>query len=178
MLYKWGKQQGDDSRGGREIINKQPILQADPKKTACSRHENEKLLEQKIVNMETSSENMEKELIRWTNNFNSQLNSMQSTIVDLQNRNELLMTKNKSMETSISERNKMIEGCQRTIGELVEKVESVQVNPTRTVETEEPSAESYEFLLKEKDLKIESLKLKINLQNAMQNYKGNVRRSS
>ena len=77
-------------------------------------------------NLETMTENMEKEMIRWTNNVSSQFSAMQTTILDLQKRNELLMSKNKTIENNISLKTRLIELCQKKIIDLTEKVEQTK----------------------------------------------------
>ena len=136
------------------------------------------LWRQKINDIETVSENMEKELIRWTEQFNSQFESMSLTVKDLQDKNELLTRKNKSYEAKLAERNKDLDSCRKDIDELAKKLKlaedriNVEKNVADAVSNEH--LVTYEISLKEKDCEIEKLKTKVNYMTSVKLFKDQI----
>ena len=123
--------------------------------------------------MEVSTENIERQFMRWTSSFNSKFDSMQSLIEDLQSKNEYLTTKNKHIEANLLEKNKLIKHYHSQIDILNNRLLAVEDRFHPQIVSEDCEEKTvndgghqnlYESKLKEKDLEIQSLKTEMSHQ--------------
>ena len=148
------------------------------KKGDCCNNEQNLLLQQKIVDMEKVTGNLENEVIRLTNLFNSQFQNMNMLMKEVKENNVALNKKNKSIELELAERRKEVTSCRTDMDRLSKKLQMYEENLCMVKEdtgVAESQKESYENLLRQKDLEIENLRLKVNCQFTIQTYKDEVK---
>ena len=153
----------------KELDRTSAILDGEDQLPQCIDHEPSKsnkktekhlMNEQRMRNVEISTENIEKQLMRWTNSFNSKFDSMHSIVEELQTKNDYLTTKNKNIEANLLEKNKLIKYYHNQIDVLNERVRVAEERlqqTTNEVTSSKEQHKQYENKLKEKDIEIQNL---------------------